>query len=109
MFNDSWAGRNPARVVVPIEEEEDIQLLLFSVCDIVNLWGSLFAADIFWFFAQSWLNRSTLLVLEKKSGFCLFFRNQGNNDLCQSRCPLTRFRLIAFCIVWTRRVDASTV
>jgi hypothetical protein len=23
MLNDSWAGRNPTRVVVPIEEEED--------------------------------------------------------------------------------------
>jgi hypothetical protein len=34
ILNDSWAGRNPARVVVSIEEEEEESLTLtrFGVC-----------------------------------------------------------------------------
>jgi hypothetical protein len=27
MLNDSWAGRNPTKVVVPIEEEEEVDKL----------------------------------------------------------------------------------
>jgi hypothetical protein len=30
MLNDSWAGRNPTRVAVPIEEEKIIQRLIDS-------------------------------------------------------------------------------
>jgi hypothetical protein len=39
MLNDSWTGRNPTRVVVPIEEEEEERV--FYMKTYVHLWSYL--------------------------------------------------------------------
>jgi hypothetical protein len=52
MLNDSWAGRNPTRVVVPIEEEE--MVIQGKRNDLVNIILILIVFLIDKFVTQKW-------------------------------------------------------
>ena len=93
---------------------QDIQMFLFSrmttqASTCVRCCHSLsfFVSSLYFLVLCPVMVKSQHFVLEKKVGFFPFFRSQGSKDLCHSRCPLTRFWFIAFCVFWARRVDAS--